>query len=315
MAERKIYLDGTVVKFQDDNQLAKDLDSLVKGENITTKLDDLGTPDDTTDLDFGTVRHGLVPKGTNVGDFLKDDGTWASAGGTSYADKLNLAIAMGATPDEQVDVDADCLTLFNTSFEAKAVTSVNLTISNTASGANGLDTGSVAADTWYYIWVIAKADGTTAGLLSVSTTIATITLPTGYLYGRLIGALYTDGTSDFVPGTWGNGMFFYDDAQSVYTSTANDKPTTFTDLNCSSAVPIISKLINFYFYTDGAAITMNFTMRRNGSAYNPSGVWGQAPRSALCSVNCDGSQVIEWKVTASNAQVVTIYVNGYKNIE
>ena len=33
MAERKIYLDGTVVKFQDDDQTAKDLDSLVKGEN------------------------------------------------------------------------------------------------------------------------------------------------------------------------------------------------------------------------------------------------------------------------------------------
>ena len=45
------------------------------------KLDDLDAPDDNTDLDFTTSAHGLVPKGTNTGDFLKDDGTWASAGG------------------------------------------------------------------------------------------------------------------------------------------------------------------------------------------------------------------------------------------
>ncbi|MDP6549854.1 MAG: hypothetical protein QF659_07270 [Dehalococcoidia bacterium] len=45
------------------------------------KLDDLAAPDDNTDLDFSTSAHGLVPKGTNTGNFLKDDGTWSAAGG------------------------------------------------------------------------------------------------------------------------------------------------------------------------------------------------------------------------------------------
>ncbi len=45
------------------------------------KLDDLGAPDDNTDLDFSTAKHGLCPKGTDVGNFLKDDGTWAAGGG------------------------------------------------------------------------------------------------------------------------------------------------------------------------------------------------------------------------------------------
>ena len=50
------------------------------------KLDDLTAPDDNTDLNFSTTKHGLTPKGTNVGDFLKDDGTWATpAGGGSGA--------------------------------------------------------------------------------------------------------------------------------------------------------------------------------------------------------------------------------------
>jgi hypothetical protein len=42
------------------------------------KLDDLAVPDDNTDLDFSTTKHGLTPKGTNTGKFLKDDGTWGT---------------------------------------------------------------------------------------------------------------------------------------------------------------------------------------------------------------------------------------------
>ena len=42
------------------------------------KIDGLAAPDVNTDLDFSTTAHGLVPKGTNAGDFLKDDGTWAA---------------------------------------------------------------------------------------------------------------------------------------------------------------------------------------------------------------------------------------------
>ena len=51
-------------------------DSQQKIEDV--KLDNLAAPDDTTDLDFSTSLHGLVPKGTNVGNYLKDDGTWSS---------------------------------------------------------------------------------------------------------------------------------------------------------------------------------------------------------------------------------------------
>lgn len=35
---------------------------------------------DETTGNFSTTKHGLVPKGTNIGNFLRDDGTWASAG-------------------------------------------------------------------------------------------------------------------------------------------------------------------------------------------------------------------------------------------
>lgn len=60
------------------------------------KLDNFATPDDNTDLDFSTTLHGLVPKGTNVGDFLKDNGTWASVPGGATAVSAAAVIADNA---------------------------------------------------------------------------------------------------------------------------------------------------------------------------------------------------------------------------
>lgn len=74
-------------------------DACVASSNVTQhqgdiKLDNLGAPDDNTDLDFSTSLHGLVPKGTNVGHFLKDDGTWAAtSGGGGTVDTSGTPVA------------------------------------------------------------------------------------------------------------------------------------------------------------------------------------------------------------------------------
>jgi hypothetical protein len=68
------------------------------------KLDDLGTPDDNTDLDFSTSRHGLVPKGTNTGNFLKDDGTWATAGAIGQVLQAVVTATIDITSTTFVDV-------------------------------------------------------------------------------------------------------------------------------------------------------------------------------------------------------------------
>lgn len=60
-----------------------------------------------------------------------------------------------------------------------------ITLTITSSGAGGLDTGSYATDTWYYVYVIAKADNTTSGVFSTNGTSPT--LPSGYTKFRLIG--------------------------------------------------------------------------------------------------------------------------------
>ncbi|MBK9246768.1 MAG: hypothetical protein IPM69_01310 [Ignavibacteria bacterium] len=49
-------------------------DQVISDATITTS--------DITTNNFTTAKHGFVPKGTNVGNFLKDDGTWAAPSGS-----------------------------------------------------------------------------------------------------------------------------------------------------------------------------------------------------------------------------------------
>lgn len=93
-----------------------------------------------------------------------------------------------------VDVDADFLTLFDASNFAHIASSVNLTAAITASGINGLDTGSEGTSTWYHIYVI--YNGTTvASLLSENATSPT--MPAGYTFKKYVGAVFNGSDGDF----------------------------------------------------------------------------------------------------------------------
>ena len=73
---------------------------------------------------------------------------------------------------------------------------VSISPSLAASGANGLDTGTSAANTWYSVWVIWNGT-TTAGLLSLSATAPTI--PAGYTHKARVGWVRADATANKYP--------------------------------------------------------------------------------------------------------------------
>lgn len=100
----------------------------------------------------------------------------------------NLIIKNNATnPSYQVDIDADSLDVVNAGNDSIRLILVNLTLDLTQAGVNGLDTGSMAVDTTYWLWVIYNpTTNTTAGLISASFTLAGLTLPSNYTYGRLV---------------------------------------------------------------------------------------------------------------------------------
>lgn len=91
---------------------------------------------------------------------------------------------------------ADQLLMQNSSGVPYLAKSVSVTLNSASSGAGGLDTGSIAANTWYYVYGI--YNGTTqSAVLSASSSGPT--LPGGYTYDTgPIGAARTDGSSHFL---------------------------------------------------------------------------------------------------------------------
>ena len=79
------------------------------------------------------------------------------------------------------------------SANAVLISGAATTVNCAATGANGLDSGSLAANSWYHVFAIAKADGTAACLASLSA--ASPALPAGYVAFRRIGSVRTDGAA------------------------------------------------------------------------------------------------------------------------
>jgi hypothetical protein len=106
-----------------------------------------------------------------------------------------------------VDIDADYLILEDpTDNGLRYLSSVNETVNITVAGAGGLDTGSEAGSTWYFVFVI--YNNTTLDtncLLSLSDTSPT--LPSGYDFFIRVGAVYNDSGNNFID--------FYQDENNV----------------------------------------------------------------------------------------------------
>ena len=118
-----------------------------------------------------------------------------SGGAVQGAFKNLQASATGLSAN--VSVTADEVAVENTSNIYQTLRGVSLTISGASSGvANGLDTGALAINTWYSVWVIWNGT-TTAGLLSLSATAPT--MPSGYTHKARIGWIRTDASGNKYP--------------------------------------------------------------------------------------------------------------------
>lgn len=100
------------------------------------------------------------------------------------------------TQASQIKLTADAINLADADGNIQTLASVSVTADITTSGANGLDSGSVGANTWYSGWVIYNAlTATAAALLSAST--AAPTMPSGYTHKARVTWACTDGSNHF----------------------------------------------------------------------------------------------------------------------
>jgi hypothetical protein len=94
--------------------------------------------------------------------------------------------------DNQITVTASNLVLKSPSSRAVVASAISATANLNSSGANGLDTGSRTISTWYYVWAISDGSNHRA-VFSTSGTAAT--MPAGYNFMALIGAVYNDSSN------------------------------------------------------------------------------------------------------------------------
>lgn len=148
------------------------------------------------------------------------------------------------------------------------------TVTNTSSDVGGLDTGSLAADTWYYIYAVADADSTNfTAIMSVSASAPT---NAAALYYKLIGCALTDADSDWLPYFWsGNGS----DITVMWDVPMNETTTVSaaawsSALDCSSSIPSISTMGIFGLHAEDDATVSAIYIRPNGSTWSATYVHG-----------------------------------------
>ena len=116
------------------------------GGSDAIKLDDLATPDDNTDLDATTGRHGLLPKlGGGTSNFLRADGSWASPSGGAAGTDRCLVLSDGTEYTEAGNSLATALDFEIIRDSGKSITAwrvvIALKMSDGAGGAPSGDTG------------------------------------------------------------------------------------------------------------------------------------------------------------------------------
>ena len=160
--------------------------------------------------------------------------------------KINYVSAYQVTIDTGV-----CRSDDNTEV-IEVATSITLDI--TASGAGGLDTGTEAADTWYYVWLIKNSStGDVSGVFSTSSSAPT--LPEGYDKKRLLGAVRNDSDGDFLKfytNILAGGralMFLYDLGHKVLD---RGQATSWTVVDCSNFVPENVSLVRLIAHVHAA---------------------------------------------------------------
>lgn len=116
-----------------------------------------------------------------------------------YLSGLTLSNDVG-TPNSVIDIAAgiadssDNTTLM---LLPTAYTKSTLATWTVGSGNGGLDTGTIAASTWYHIFVIERTDTQVVDVL-ISLSATSPTLPTNYTKKRRIGSILTNGSGNIV---------------------------------------------------------------------------------------------------------------------
>lgn len=206
-----------------------------------------------------------------------------------------------------------------------------LTLSLAVNGLNGLDTGTVAANTAYAVFVISDAAnfnpvGCLASLSSTAPFLPAGLFPTNYNKFRRIGWIVTDGSSNILKFYQSEADGYvrymqYDAPQSVLSTGA---ATTYTAVNLTRYVPNVTGISNLGRIYLRTAFTPNaagdtFNLRPTGATGDLITGTGQVAATAINNeivmlpLVSSGNTSIDYKVSAGT-DALSIGVIGYEDI-
>lgn len=193
--------------------------------------------------------------------FLYMNGLVLSNDATTPNTKLDVAAGICRDSNNVIDMNLGNYLSLSGVGTANSATVINFSVN----GANGLDSGSIAASTFYYIFVIGDSSEKNVTAALASTSSSAPTLPFGYDSIRLIGCCKTDGSSHilayYASGS-GSGKYFQWDAPIAVTVTSSGTSATYSAMDLSTGVPTsnFGRVSLKYKWTNNAAAdALNFT--------------------------------------------------------
>lgn len=211
--------------------------------------------DDLTDYHIGDIAREIGGSklyqsltNDNIGNTLTDVANWefltdlseSPATTTTQGQSLlpnPITIANNSSdPDHDIDFTAGNFQFDDGSGQAVATALTKQIDNSWSEGDNtgGLDTGSVAADTTYYMFAIYNPTTSTADFL-FSTSSSSPTMPSGYTKKKRIASLRTDGSSNIRNGNYtffGGGYRFIYSVQIAAFAAASPAAGTDLSLDC-----------------------------------------------------------------------------------
>lgn len=181
----------------------------------------------------------------------------------------------------------------------------------TVSGAGGLDTGSEASSTYYFVYAIADSTASNTPTVLFSTSSTSPTMPAGYNRFRRVGFLRNDSSSDFLDfGQHGNGndrVYVWRESETVLSVLTNGAATTFTNIVLDTLMPPTSTRVYLQANHESSTNGDFAAFRRDGSteASPPNRVYGGASGGTVANssgqfwMETSTSQIIEYENSAA----------------
>lgn len=195
-----------------------------------------------------------------------------------------------------------------------------LVINGAANGVNGLDTGALANNTLYYVYIVGDATSTYATCAQISLSATQPYIPFGYNMFRRIGCVLTNGSAQFVDftqrGAGSARSMFY--ANAVATNITAGASTTFAAVTASASVPATSAEVFVQaVLTADAGATRTAALRDGASSSTLGQIFMSSPASTVTTASlvcpCGASGDIDYLVSNASA-AIALNVTGYLDV-